>query len=368
MPRSAPTHPATIPGVEHGSTEVRGRALHHVSAGGSGSPVLLVHGFPETWWVFHRLIPWLAPSHRVVAVDLPGFGDSGRGPGDLTSAAVAEDLHALVAALGLGPVHLLGQDIAGGTVFRLAATHPDDVRSLVAVETTLPGFGFEALADVGHGGVWHIGVLASRGAADFVFGGRERRYLEEVWFPRMTAVPGAVTPEDLDELVRAYSAPDAWHGTYGLYSSALTEGEQIQALVTGGTFRAPVLAVDAMGAPRTATTMQAVSDRVTTAVLDGVGHHVALEAPERLADLVLPFLAEVDRPSADAQRSSARRATGTGPDGRIRAGLRPSPPTCTAPAPPLSWPSPPPPRPSPHPSSRPAPARAPAGWSPRRAG
>lgn len=298
MPQLAPAlapAPATIPDVEHGTTKVRGRVLHHVTAGDAGSPVLLVHGFPETWWVFHRLIPLLAASHQVVAVDLPGFGDSGREPGDLSSAAVAEDLHTLVGALGLGPVHLLGQDIAGDTVFRLAATHPADVRSLVAVETTLAGFGLEALGDVAHGGAWHVGVLASPGAAEFVFGGRERRYLEEVWFPRMTAVRGAVTAADLDELVRAYSGPDAWHGTFGLYSSGLAEGDEIRALAESGTFRAPVLAVDAMSAPYTAMTMQAVSDRVTTAVLDGVGHHVALEAPERLADLVLPFVAEVDR-------------------------------------------------------------------------
>ena len=111
----------------------------------------------------------------------------------------------------------------------------------------------------------------------------------------MTTVPGAVTAEDLDELARAYARPDAWHGTLGLYSSGLAEGEEIRALAAGGTMRAPVLAVDAMSAPYTATTMQAVSDRVTTAVLDGVGHHVALEAPERLADLVLPFVAEADR-------------------------------------------------------------------------
>src|SRR4051794_9029170 len=88
--------PATIAGVEHRLEQVAGRPLHWVSAGTSGSPVLLVHGFPETWWVFHRLIPILATRHRVVAVDLPGFGDSGAQAGDYSSAAAAAALHALV--------------------------------------------------------------------------------------------------------------------------------------------------------------------------------------------------------------------------------------------------------------------------------
>ena len=71
------THPgATIPGVQHHRAAVEGAELHYVTAGTGGSPVLLVHGFPESWWAFHRVIPLLAARHRVVAVDLHGFGDS----------------------------------------------------------------------------------------------------------------------------------------------------------------------------------------------------------------------------------------------------------------------------------------------------
>jgi pimeloyl-ACP methyl ester carboxylesterase len=292
--------PATsLDKLEHHRTVVNGRSLHHVSAGGEGSPILLVHGFPESWWAFHRLIPLLAASHRVVAVDLPGFGDSDHRPGDYSSAAAAEDLHVLIGRLGLGPVHLLGQDVAGDTVFRLASQHPDDVASLVAVEMTLAGFGFEALADVAHGGAWHVGVLASPGAAEFVFGGRERRYLAEVWFPTMTRVPGAVDDDDLDELARVYSGTDAWRGTLGLYGSALIEGDELRRLAATSAFTGPVLAVDAMSAPFTATTMRAVSDQVTAVVLDGVGHHVALEAPERLAEEVLRFVGERDGAEQD---------------------------------------------------------------------
>ena len=61
---------ATIPGVTHHVADVNGARLHYVSAGASGSPILLAHGWPESWWAFHKLIPLLAQSHRVVAVDL----------------------------------------------------------------------------------------------------------------------------------------------------------------------------------------------------------------------------------------------------------------------------------------------------------
>ena len=99
---TAPTSPATA-GITHHTAEVNGTELHYVSAGTTGSPVLLVHGFPESWWAFRRLIPLLAGRHRVFAVDLRGFGDSRVSQDDYDSAAAAEDLHQLIAHLGAGP-------------------------------------------------------------------------------------------------------------------------------------------------------------------------------------------------------------------------------------------------------------------------
>ncbi len=185
------------PAVSHHEVEVNGTRLHYVSAGSSGSPILLVHGFPESWWAFHELIPLLAPSHRVFAVDLRGFGDSDNGPGDHDSKTLAEDLHQLIAKLDVGPVHLSGQDISGAVVFRLAVTHPGDVLSFTAIELGLPGFGLEAFADVTRGGAWYIGLLAAPGIPELLLPGRERELLTRIAFPALCAVPGAVSEEDI---------------------------------------------------------------------------------------------------------------------------------------------------------------------------
>src|SRR3979411_1484142 len=106
---------AALPGTTHHHVDVNGTQLHYVEAGTTGSPILLVHGFPETWWAFHKLIPLLAERHRVFAVDLRGFGDSGNGPGEYDSTTSAEDLHLLIGQLEVGPVHLTGQDISAET-------------------------------------------------------------------------------------------------------------------------------------------------------------------------------------------------------------------------------------------------------------
>lgn len=283
---------ATIPDVTHHQVDVNGTTLHYVSAGSTGSPILLVHGFPESWWAFHKLIPLLAATHRVFAVDLRGFGDSAAGEAD--SATAADDLHALIAALGVGPMHVTGQDISGGTVFRLASSYPADVLSLTAIEMGLAGFGLEGLADITHGGSWHIGVIAAPGIPELLLVGREKEFLGQFAFPAMTAVQGSITDDDIDEFTRAYSRADGWLGAVGLYRSMLAEGDELVELSQNTGITVPVLAIGAGGGGFTEATMTAaVGHGIESVMLDGVGHYAALEAPERLAEAILGFVDDI---------------------------------------------------------------------------
>ena len=285
----------TVPGITHHRAHVNGTTLHYVAAGTAGSPILLVHGFPETWRAFRKLIPLLTANHRVFAVDLRGFGDSDTAPGDYDSTTSAEDLHQLIAHLGAGPVHLTGQDISGATVFRLATTHPEDVLSFTAIEMGLAGFGLEMLADITHGGAWHIGVLAAPGIPEMLLTGREREFLGQYAFPSMTATRDAITDADIDEFARTYARPDGWRGAIGLYRSMLQEGPEIKALAGSPGLNAPVLAVGAGGGPFTAGTMsQAASTDISSVQLDGIGHYAAMEAPGELAKAVLGFVDSID--------------------------------------------------------------------------
>ncbi len=286
---------ATLTGVRHHHVELNGTTLHYVSAGTSGSPILLVHGFPETWWAFHKLIPFLATEHRVFAVDLRGFGDSASGQGDYDSKTSAEDLHQLIAHLDVGPVHLTGQDISGATVFRLAAVYPKDVLSLTAIEMGLPGFGLEGFADITHGGAWYIGFLSAPGVPEMLLAGRERDFLIKIAYPAMCAVPDAVTAADLDEFVRTYSRPNGWRGAIGLHRSMLKEGPEIKALAQSHKVKAAVLAIGAGSGPFAANTMTAVATTIHSVLLDGVGHYAAMEAPELLAHAMQAFMEKIDQ-------------------------------------------------------------------------
>ena len=286
----------SIPEVDHHHIDLDGVDLHYVSAGSTGSTVLLVHGFPETWWCFHKLIPLLATKHRVLAVDLPGFGDSGSAPEDATSGDVAQILGALIEYLELGAVHLTGQDISGVATFRLAAARPDLIRSFAAIETGLPGFGLEALADVTHGGAWHIGVLAAPGIPEMLLASRERAFLADYAFPTMTVAEDAVSDRDLNEFARAYARPDGFRGASNLYRCMLHEGEDIRQLAARNRLTMPVLAVGAGSGDFTYATMTQVAERVRPATLPDVGHYVAMEAPEALTKTLLDFYSDLDAP------------------------------------------------------------------------
>ena len=290
--------------LDHHRVAVNGTELHYVSAGSEGAPVVLVHGFPESWWVFHKLIPLLSAHHRVFAVDLRGFGDSA--PADAThdSVAAAEDLRALITHLDVGPVHLTGQDISGATTFRLAATHPELVRSYTAIETGLPGFGWEAFADVTHGGAWHIGVLATPGIPEMLLTGNERAFIADYAIAGLNATPDAFTGADIDELVRTYARPGGFSGAAALFRSALNEGEALRALPK---LTQPVLAVGGGSGDFTPATLRQVATDVTPVVLDGIGHYVAMEAPDRLAAAMIEFYVNSGTVSIAAIASSDGR-------------------------------------------------------------
>ncbi|MDA0181202.1 alpha/beta hydrolase [Solirubrobacter phytolaccae] len=259
--------------VDNHTASVNGTELHYISAGTHGSPVLLVHGFPESWWTFHRLIPLLAERHRVFAVDLRGFGDSAPAGEAHDSATAAQDLAALIARLDVGPVHLTGQDISGPTTFRLAAAHPELVRTFTAIETGLPGFGLEQLADV----AWHIRALATPSVPQLFLEGRERALVSHLT---------PFTGEDRDVIAAAYARPGGFNGAAGLYRSLLTESEEIRALPK---LTQPVLTIGGGSGDFTAAAFRNVADDLRAITLDGTGHYLALEAPERLAEALRTF-------------------------------------------------------------------------------
>ena len=152
------TPPAAPPaGFAHGWHTSGDARLHYV-VGGSGDPLLLVHGFPNTWYAWREVMARLADSFSIVAVDLRGLGDSEAGllPNDVPTGAA--DLASLISALDLGPAFVAGQDWGGSTAFAFAAAQPDLVRRLAVLEAMPRG---PWTAPGGEGSPWSLSSIRS---------------------------------------------------------------------------------------------------------------------------------------------------------------------------------------------------------------
>ena len=123
----------------HHTASVNGIQMHYV-IGGQGDPVVLLHGWPETWYAWHKIMPALAKNYTVIAPDLRGLGDSSKPPTGYDGKTVAEDIHQLVTQLGFNSIFLVGHDIGAWVAYPYAAEHPTEVKKLVVMDVTIPGF------------------------------------------------------------------------------------------------------------------------------------------------------------------------------------------------------------------------------------
>ncbi|MEE2951874.1 MAG: alpha/beta fold hydrolase [Pseudomonadota bacterium] len=122
-------------GFMNGYAQVKGTRLHYVE-GGKGSLVVLIPGWPQTWWAFHKIMPALAKNHHVVAVDLRGMGTSDKPLDGYDKKNMARDIRELVKSLGHDKAHIVGHDIGGHVAYAYAAQFPDSALSMVYLDVS----------------------------------------------------------------------------------------------------------------------------------------------------------------------------------------------------------------------------------------
>ncbi|ARX83962.1 MULTISPECIES: alpha/beta fold hydrolase [Streptomyces] len=121
--------------------DVNGTRLHYVT-GGEGEPLVLLGGWPQTWWQFHKIMPELARHYRVIAVDLRGMGGSAKPPSGYDKKTMARDIHELIRHLGHDSAHLAGHDIGAMVAYAVAANHPETTRKVALLDVAHPDQNF----------------------------------------------------------------------------------------------------------------------------------------------------------------------------------------------------------------------------------
>ena len=270
--------------LRHDRARVNGTELHYVTAG-EGDPLVLLHGWPQTWYEWREVIPALAAEYRVIAPDLRGLGDSATPRSGYDKRTVATDVRALVADLGFESVALVGHDWGMPTAYAYAAQYRDEVEALAVLEAGLPGVNEDHKKKLWHTRFHEIPDLPERLVA-----GREELYLS--WFYREGAYdPSAIDAEARAEYLRCYSAAGGLRGGFEYYRARDTDAEHNREHAEEP-LEMPVLALGGAASFRELPIrdMEAVAADVEGEVVERAGHWIPEERPEYFADRLLGFL------------------------------------------------------------------------------
>ncbi len=265
-------------------TEVR---LHYVTAG-AGAPVVLLHGWPQTWFMWRDVMPLLAPHFSLIAPDMRGLGDSSRPENGYDKKTVARDIAELMTALGHDQFRVVAHDWGGPVAFALAAQWPERILSMAIFDAPVLGDG----GPIEHHGRWHFGFHGLPALPEALTEGREDLYLR--FFYRLGgATPDAISEEAQAEYVRAYRQPGAMTAGFNYYRAVPQDIADTEAFRAQGTSLAmPILVFggDPMTRGRGMTAMESwarVAQKVSGGVAEKCGHWIPEERPDFVAAEVL---------------------------------------------------------------------------------
>jgi pimeloyl-ACP methyl ester carboxylesterase len=265
----------------HNTASVNGIQLHYV-IGGQGDPVVLLHGWPETWYAWHRVMPALAKNYTVIAPDLRGLGDSSKPVTGYDGKTLAEDIHQLVTQLGFKTISLVGHDIGTQVAYSYAAAHPTEVKRLAVMELTIPGF-----VPAGRMPLWWVIFHQTPDVPEALVQGKEMEYLS--WhFHNLAYNPAAITQEAINEYVSRYSSPGGMHAGFEHYRAFPQDAIQNQNY-SKTKLTMPVLAlgggyIPTFGGNITMPTviygMNILAQNVTGITVPNSGHYIQEEQPD----------------------------------------------------------------------------------------
>jgi len=263
----------------------------HAVVGGEGPPLLLVHGWPETWYAWRLLMPALAREFEVIAVDQRGIGLSDMPASGYDTGTLAGDLVALMEALGHERFAVVGHDTGFAISYALCADHPDQVDRVVLAE--IPGSPGAApspplfLPGPINDRAWHLTFNRLQKINEQLVKGREDAFFGWEFDAAARKLPADV----VDYYVRRLTNPDALRASFEFYRALDTTIAQDQQRKTRR-LKMPVLAIGGAASfgGHVADAVKLVADDVEGLVIPGTGHFVAEEAPDEMLAALTAFL------------------------------------------------------------------------------
>jgi pimeloyl-ACP methyl ester carboxylesterase len=268
-------------------TEVNGVRLHYRIAG-TGSPVVLLHGYAQTGHMWLPIVPSLAQRHTVIVPDLRGAGGSSKPESGYDKKTLAVDIHGLTNSLGFDRVTIVGHDIGLMVAYAYAAQFPQATERIALMDAFLPGIGnwkdVWLLRDL-----WHFHFYGEVPLA--LVQGRERIYFEHFWNDFAADPKHSVPEADRQIYAAAYAQPGGMRAGFE-YFRALERDAQDFAQLATTRLAMPMLVLTGEKASGEFLIEQAklVASDVRGIVIKGSGHWLMDEAPAVVMPAIIDFV------------------------------------------------------------------------------
>jgi pimeloyl-ACP methyl ester carboxylesterase len=290
----------TVEGVEHRYVDTSRLTMHVAEAGSpDADTILLLHGWPQHWYLWRHQIPTLAQHYRVIAPDLRGFGWSDAPPDGYDKENMGTDVLSLLDALGLPSVRLVGHDWGGWIGFLICLREPQRFRRFMPLNISTPFANRDPRTFASLWRFWYMAVLASPRGAKLVQGD----FVDRIF--RRSVKPGAMSDEEIREFTEPLREPDRARATVQLYRTFLTREF---ARVGAGTYNKQRLTVptklvfgeDDFAIPSRMVTgdFSDRADHFEVELVPHTGHFIVDEQPDLVTRRIVDFFSAADRPAA----------------------------------------------------------------------
>jgi haloacetate dehalogenase len=213
--------------MAHHRVVANGILQHYVEAG-SGPPVVLLHGFPETWYAWRHQIPVLGQHYRLIVPDLRGYGATEKALAGYDKRTMANDIRALMDVLGIEKAAIIGHDRGARVGTRFAKDHPEATARFAALDNIPTRFIFEGMNANFAQAAWFFLFQGVRDLPEALIQGREEIWLRFI-LTSWTYNPEALNDADIATYVRAYAQPGGLRGAFEDYRAWREDLAQDQA-------------------------------------------------------------------------------------------------------------------------------------------
>lgn len=279
----------------HRWVDAGGIRLHAVQGGQpTGPAVVLLAGFPQTWWAWRKVMPGLAERFHVIAIDLPGQGHSDRPHDSYDTHTVASRVQTAVTALNVPKYWLVAHDIGAWVAFSLALMHEERLHGVALLDAGIPGITLPDAIPTDPDQAWKTWHFAFHLVPDLpetLLAGRERDYVD--WFLTVKALsPNTFDSAEIDHYAAAIAADGGLRASLAYYRDAAESARRNHDALGQQHLTVPVLGISGShgSIPDMAASISPWADNATGVVIPRAGHFIPDEQPDAVVDALTAFI------------------------------------------------------------------------------